>query len=66
MGGKKNLSLSMTIAEKPAGPHSGCLCRGQVRQTQNSDCIDLSNKKFKNKKKNFFCCCCRSRNDLGN
>lgn len=41
----------MDITEKPAGPHTGWLCWVEARQTPISDCIDLSNKKFKKNKK---------------
>lgn len=54
----------MNITEKLAGPHTGWLCWVDARQTQNSDYIDLSNKKFKKNKKNTFFF--RSRNELGN
>lgn len=53
--GKKNHPLDRNITKRPAGPHTGWLWWVEARQTQNSDCIDLGNKKFKkNKKKIFF------------
>lgn len=55
VGGGKNRPFDVNITKRLAGPCTGWLWRVEPRQMQNSDYIDLGNKKFrKNKKKVFF------------